>query len=71
MAMSHAASSAAWNVRGTCEIVLTRDGQDDEKPAVLRRVIIRDKDELTGRMKVKRGEGGQPFLRNEYVLTKQ
>lgn len=53
------------------EVVLTREGPDDKKPAKLRRVISLDKDTLTIRTEVLLEKAEKSFVRNEYVLKKR
>jgi hypothetical protein len=56
---------------GKRQIVLTRDGTDDKKPAEFRRVVTLDQETLTIRTEVKPEKAEKPFVRNEYVLKKR
>lgn len=68
----------AWRVRkrsrdetkGTFEIEVVRDGEDDDKPARLRRVYRREGDRLTIRAEVTPEGADEPLVRNEYTLLK-
>lgn len=54
---------------GSFEIAITRDGEDDDKPAKLRRVFKRQKDVLTIRTEVTPEGAEVPTVRNEYTLA--
>lgn len=56
---------------GKYEVVLTRNGTDDKKPAELRRVLAVEKGTLTIRTEVKPEKAEKAFVRNEYVMKKQ
>ena len=53
------------------EVVLTRQGMDNKKPAELRRSWIRARDTLTIRTEARTDKEEKSLVRNEYVLQKR
>lgn len=54
----------------TFSIVLSRVGTDNKKPAEFRRMITRNKDELSFRTEITYEKTEKPLVRNEYMLKK-